>query len=59
MTIKNKMQGCQRLAREKLIKFKEEQKEKVKSNEWEFKENDLVLLRVETRQTGAVMERPV
>jgi hypothetical protein len=49
MTMKSKMQGCQQLAREKLIKFKEEQVGKVKSNEWEFKENDLVLLRVETR----------
>lgn len=40
MNIKNKMQGCQHSAREKLIKFKEKQKERVKSNEWEFKDND-------------------
>jgi hypothetical protein len=50
MDIKYKMQGCQRLAKERLIKFKEVQKQKVKSNEREFKENYLVLLRVEARQ---------
>jgi hypothetical protein len=43
LEIKRKMQNCQQLAREKLIKFKEEQGQKVKSNEYNFKENDLVL----------------
>jgi hypothetical protein len=50
MNIKHKMQGCQHLAKERLMKFKEMQKEKVKSNEYEFKDNDLVLLRMEARQ---------
>jgi hypothetical protein len=48
--IKYKMQNCQQVARERLIKFKESQKEKVKSYDYEFKENDLALLRVENRQ---------
>jgi hypothetical protein len=50
MNIKHKMQGCQHLAKERLIKFKQVQKQKVKSNEYEFKNNDLVLLRAEARQ---------
>jgi hypothetical protein len=47
--IKQKMQNCQQIARERLIKFKELQSQRVKSNCYEFKENDLVLLRVESR----------
>jgi hypothetical protein len=44
------MQNCQQPVREKLMRrFKETQEHKVKSNEYEFKEN-LVLLRVKTRQ---------
>jgi hypothetical protein len=50
LEIKNRMQNCQHIARERLIKFKEMQKEKVKSNGCDFKENDLVLLRIENRQ---------
>jgi hypothetical protein len=50
MEIKHKMQNCQQLAKERLIKFKEAQSQKVKFNEHVFKENDLVLLRIETRQ---------
>jgi hypothetical protein len=48
--IKQKMQNCQQIARERLIKFKELQGQRVKSNNYEFKENELVLLRVEARQ---------
>jgi transposase InsO family protein len=48
--IKYKMQNCQQLARERLIKFKELQRLKVKSNSHDFKENDLALLRVENKQ---------
>ncbi|PNF41072.1 hypothetical protein B7P43_G06245 [Cryptotermes secundus] len=50
MDIKQKMQSCQQIAKERLIKFKEAQKEKVKCNEYLFKENDLALLKVESRQ---------
>jgi hypothetical protein len=50
LEIKHKMQNCQQLARERLVKFKESQGQKVKSNEYEFKKDDLVLLRVEQRQ---------
>jgi hypothetical protein len=50
LEIKRKMQNCQQLAKERLIKFKEMQGQKVKSNDYDFNENDLVLLRVETRQ---------
>jgi hypothetical protein len=49
LDIKSKMQSCQHIARERLMKFKEEQTRKVKSNEYEFKENDLALLKVETK----------
>jgi hypothetical protein len=42
--IKHKMQACHKKAKERLIQFKEKQREKVKSNEHLFKENDLVLL---------------
>jgi hypothetical protein len=49
LSIKQKMQNCQQLARKELMRFKETQGHKVKSNEYEFKEN-LVLLRVKTRQ---------
>jgi hypothetical protein len=48
--IKYKMQNCQQVARERLVKFKESQKEKVKSYDHEFKENDLALLRVQNRK---------
>ncbi|PNF16929.1 hypothetical protein B7P43_G03694 [Cryptotermes secundus] len=44
------MQTCQQLAKERLIKFKESQGQKVKSNSYEFMENDLALLRIENRQ---------
>jgi hypothetical protein len=50
LEIKHKMQNCQQQARERLMKFKEAQGQKVKSNEYSFKDNYLVLLRVETRQ---------
>ncbi|PNF43128.1 hypothetical protein B7P43_G18013 [Cryptotermes secundus] len=50
MDIKQKMQSCQQMAREKLIKFKESQREKVSFSNHEFQVNDLVLLRVENRQ---------
>jgi hypothetical protein len=44
------MQTCQQLAKERLIKFKESQREKVRSNDYVFKVNDLVLLKVENKQ---------
>jgi hypothetical protein len=44
------MQNCQQTARERLIKFKESQREKVKSNDHEFKENDLAVLKIDNRQ---------
>jgi hypothetical protein len=47
--IKQKMQNCQQVARERLIKFKELQRQNVKSNGYDFKENDLVLLKIENR----------
>jgi hypothetical protein len=50
LDIKHKMQGCQQIARERLIRFKEAQREKVSFNSYEFKVNDLVLLRTENRQ---------
>jgi hypothetical protein len=50
LEIKRKMQNCQQLAKERLVKFKEAQGQKVKSNEYNFNTNDLVLLRIETRQ---------
>jgi hypothetical protein len=50
LEIKGKMQHCQKIARERLVKCKEAQREKVKSNECDFKENDLVLLKVENGQ---------
>jgi hypothetical protein len=39
-----------RLARERLVKFKEFQSQKAKQNDYEFKESDMVLLRVEVRR---------
>jgi hypothetical protein len=48
--IKHKMQLCHQVAKERLVKFKEKQREQVKYNEESFKENDLLLLRVEARQ---------
>jgi hypothetical protein len=48
--IKHKMQNCQQLARERLVKFKESREQKVKSSDYEFKKDDLVLLTVEQRQ---------
>ena len=48
-SIKLKMQSCHAKAKENLMNFKLKQKEKVKSNEVMFKENDLVLLKVESR----------
>jgi hypothetical protein len=50
LEIKRKMQNCQQLAKERLMKFKETQSQKVKSNDYNFNKNDLVLLREETRQ---------
>jgi hypothetical protein len=50
LEIKIKMQNCQQIARDRLIKFKEMQQQKVKLNEYEFKDNTLVLLRVEKRK---------
>lgn len=50
LEIKQKMQDCHQIARERLVKFKEMQRERVTSNSINFKENDLVLLRVESRQ---------
>jgi hypothetical protein len=44
------MQTCKQKAKERLIKFKETQKETVKSNEHAFIENNLLLLKVEARQ---------
>jgi hypothetical protein len=44
------MQNCHQVAKERLIKFKESQREKVKSNDYDFNEKDLVLLKVENRQ---------
>jgi hypothetical protein len=46
MDIRQKIQNCQQVAREKLIKFKELQTQNVKSNGYDFKENDLVLLKI-------------
>jgi hypothetical protein len=45
-----KMQNCQQIARESLIKFKESQRLKVKSKGYDFKENYLASLRVENKQ---------
>jgi hypothetical protein len=50
LQIKNRMQNCQQIARDRLMKFKEMQQQRVKHSDCEFKENDLVLLRVENRQ---------
>jgi hypothetical protein len=44
------MQNCQQIARERLMKFKESQKQKVEFNEYEFEENDLALLKLQHRQ---------
>jgi hypothetical protein len=44
------MQKCQQVARERLIKFKESQRQKVKYTDHDFKENNLALLKVESRQ---------
>jgi hypothetical protein len=44
------MQNCYQIARERLIKFKELQRQKVKSNVYYFKENYIVLLRAENKQ---------
>jgi hypothetical protein len=50
LEIKYRMQTCQQLAKERLIKFKESQKKKVSSHDYKFKENDLALLRKENKQ---------
>jgi hypothetical protein len=50
LEIKHRLQTCQQLAKERLIKFKETQREKVRSHDYMFKENDLALLKVENRQ---------
>jgi hypothetical protein len=39
LEIKQKMQNCQQIARERLMKFKEPQRQKVEFNDYEFKEN--------------------
>jgi hypothetical protein len=44
------MQNCHQNARERLIKFKESQRHRVKSNVPDFKENDLPSLKVENKQ---------
>jgi hypothetical protein len=49
LEIKQKMQNCNQIARERLVKFKELQAQKVKFNDHDFKENDLALLKVESR----------
>jgi hypothetical protein len=49
LEIKQNMQNCQQIARERLIRFKESQKQKVKSSGYDFKENDLALLKIEYR----------
>jgi hypothetical protein len=43
------MQNCHQIARERLVKFKELQRQKVKSSGYDLKENDLALLKVEKR----------
>ena len=43
------MQSCHKLAKERLVKFKEVQQEKVKSNLVKFNVNDLVLVKIENR----------
>jgi hypothetical protein len=50
LSIKQRMQICQQLAKERLVKFKEMQGQVVKSHDHEFERDDLVLLRVEMRQ---------
>jgi hypothetical protein len=35
------VQNCQQVAQERLIKFRESQRQKVKFNDYDFKENDL------------------
>jgi hypothetical protein len=52
MNIKEKMQKCQQIAKKRLIKFKELQRQKVKFNGYAFKENDLALLNIQNRQKG-------
>lgn len=47
--VKFKMQNCHKIAKERLIQFKENQREKTKANPVKFKVNDLVLLRIEAR----------
>lgn len=47
--IKFQMQQCRKIAKANLEKFKEKQRERVKSREREFQEKDLVLLKVEKR----------
>jgi hypothetical protein len=49
LSIKQRMQTCQQLARERLIKFKESQGQAAISFDHEFKRDDLVLLKVEAR----------
>jgi hypothetical protein len=48
--IKYKTQNCHQIARERLIKYRESQREKVKSNVYDFKGNDFALLKVENKQ---------
>jgi hypothetical protein len=48
--IKQKMQNCHHVAKETLIKFKELQRHETKFSNYDFKENDLVLLKVEHKQ---------
>jgi hypothetical protein len=44
------MQNSEQVAKERLIKFKESQRRMVKSNDYEFKEIDLVHMKIEKRQ---------
>jgi hypothetical protein len=47
------------MAKERLIKFRETQKGKVRSNEHAFIDEDLVLLKVGKTKTGPTVKRPV
>lgn len=46
---KFRMQNCQKIAQDRLEKFKAEQQEKVKLNKVKYQVYDLVLLKIEAR----------
>jgi hypothetical protein len=48
-SIKQRMQSFQQVAKERLVKLKELQSQKEKHNDYDFKVNDMALLRVEAR----------